>query len=126
MNDPKFLFSKKDQVLKIENGFSLPKYSILIGKNNSGKSWLLTTLYNKIQQSQNPSDAYYVSPERFGALQRNTNLEDASFANNLCSDKEKLQNQSQDFIIESFPKFNALIAQFNSKIRGTLCIPILL
>lgn len=116
---PKLEFSIQNNALTIKDGFELPKYTILVGKNNSGKSWLLTTLYHKLQQNQDPLKAYYISPERFGALQRNTSLEDANFSNRIGKDKEKLNNQSAEFITEAISSFNGLVGQLNRPPRQT-------
>lgn len=102
-----------NQNLTINDGFVLPKFTILVGKNNSGKSWLLKSINQKLQVTTEPFTVYYVSPERFGALERNTNLEDASFSNTFGRDQEKLKNQSGDFITEAISKFNGLVNQLN-------------
>lgn len=102
-----------NQNLTINDGYVLPKFTVLVGKNNSGKSWLLKSINQKLQVGSEPYSVYYISPERFGALERNTNLEDASFSNTFGRDQEKLKNQSGDFITEAISKFNGLIAQLN-------------
>lgn len=107
-----FTFPTADELL-ISDGFVLPKYTILVGKNNTGKSRVLKSLYSKLQQNQNPFIAYYVSPERFGALQRRSDLEDANFADRLGKDRQKLNNQSSEFITDAVSTFNGLIAQLN-------------
>jgi predicted ATP-dependent endonuclease of OLD family len=108
-----------NQNLTINDGFVLPKFTVLVGKNNSGKSWLLKSINQKLQVGSEPYSVYYVSPERFGALERNTNLEDASFSNTFARDQEKLKNQSGDFITEAISKFNGLIAQLNRSPKKT-------
>jgi predicted ATP-dependent endonuclease of OLD family len=110
---PKLDYTINGNSLSLKEELDLPKYTILVGKNNTGKSWLLTTLYNKLQQNQTPYNAYYVSPERFGELQRDTQHEDISYSNRIGKDKEKIKNQSADFITDSISSFNALIAQLN-------------
>lgn len=116
---PKLEFTKTNNELQITDGFILPKYTVLVGKNNSGKSWLLKSINQKLQVGTEPFTVYYVSPERFGALERNTNLEDASFSNTYQRDQEKLRNQSNDFITEAISKFNGLIAQLNRSPKKT-------
>lgn len=116
---PKLEFTKINNDIQITDGFVLPKFTVLVGKNNSGKSWLLKSIYQKLQGNTEPFGVYYVSPERFGALERNTNLEDASFSNTLARDQEKLKNQSNDFITEAISKFNGLIAQLNRSPKKT-------
>lgn len=116
---PKLEFTKNNNDLQVTDGFILPKYTVIVGKNNSGKSWLLKSIYNKIQQNQDPYNAYYISPERFGVLQRNSNLEDVNFTNRLGKDKEKLTNQSGEFITEAISNFNGLIAQLNRPPKQT-------
>ena len=110
---PTLKYTISSDSLVIDDVFELPKYTIVVGKNNSGKSWFLTSLYKKLRTGSEPEKVYYISPERFGQLQRNSNLEDASHSSNLQRDMEKLKNQSSDFITESISKFNGLIAQLN-------------
>ncbi len=111
--NPLLNYTISNNELAISDGYVLPKYTTIIGKNNSGKSWLLKSIFKKLDKGQEPFSVYYVSPERFGALERNTGLEDASYSDTLGRDRQKLKNQSGDFITESISKFNGLIAQLN-------------
>ncbi len=113
MINPILKYIRNENSLTVEDSYVLPKYTIIIGKNNSGKSWLLKSIFNKLDKGQEPFNVYYVSPERFGALERNTGLEDASYSDTLGRDRQKLKNQSGDFITEAISKFNGLIAQLN-------------
>ena len=45
----KLEFTKEKNNLTIKEGFDLPKYTVLVGKNNSGKSWLLREFAKKIE-----------------------------------------------------------------------------
>jgi len=100
----KLEFTVNDSNLTINDGFVLPKYTILVGKNNSGKSRILKSLYSKLQQAQSPYQAFYASPERFGALQRNSGLEDVGYTNRLAKDKEKLDNEFVEDILSALQK----------------------
>lgn len=111
MGSPILKFGFENGKIKISEDFLLPKYTILVGKNNIGKSLLLQELYRTLQESQEPYEAYYISPERFGGFERNSSLEDRGYMNRLAEDKNKLDNQSAYFISDAISNFNGLIGR---------------
>jgi predicted ATPase len=88
MQIPILQFTTVNNNLSITDGFDLPQYTILVWKNNSGKSHLLRTLAIKIEPKITPrswgSDQYryqklkarYVTPERWWYFQREATFED--------------------------------------------------
>jgi len=114
MPEPKLTFSLQGDNLNIDEGYNLPKYTILVGKNNSGKSRLVVAFYRKIPvNDQAHLPVFYISPERFGELSRSSSIEDENFTNRHGRDQQKLKNQSSDFITDALSSFNGLVAQIN-------------
>jgi len=113
----KLEFTKNNDNLIINDGFDLPKYTILVGKNNSGKSWLLREFAKKLEpkflnqnleKERKDLRARYISPERFGDFTRDTNYEESNLSNKLQRDFEKIKNQSVDFFKDAISAFNSL------------------
>ncbi len=117
---PNLHFTIDNNNLSITDSFDLPQYTILVWKNNSGKSHLLRSLAIKIESKITPrtwnNDQYgyqklkarYVTPERWWYFQREATLEDKNAKEKYSQDRSKVVNQSSDFIQDAVSAFNGL------------------
>lgn len=93
------------------NGFSLTnlsKINVILGKNGSGKSYLLKQVENGLQGRETSGKIRYISPERGGILQYEPNIEQ-----NIASDpnwmlQTRRNNQSGNFRQQSATLFRRL------------------
>lgn len=118
--EPKLSFKKENNTLIIDDEFELPKYTIIIGKNNSGKSWLMQELSKKIDKDvpkEERSKSVYLSPERFGEFRKNPGYEADSSSTKRDRQKGRLKNQSHDFFEQAISYFNGLIPHLRKKTK---------
>ena len=93
------------------NGFelrALSKVNVILGKNGSGKSFLLKQVEPIIRNRPELGKVRYVSPERGGSLQYDPNIENQMVLQPNWIDDRRRQNQSQDFRQQSAALFRRL------------------
>src|ERR1700687_427411 len=90
-------------------GFTLKnvaKTNVILGKNGCGKSFLLKQLEQGLKGDR--GKIRYVSPERGGILQYESNVDQQMSQNDSYIDESRRQNQSSNFRSQSATLFRRL------------------